>query len=232
MKSLFLTLALIASTTLYAQEFTQEIGAFKYLEVSRGVDVTLVQSESREVTVRVHGVDPDAVIIENIRDELRIKISSKGLWQDLNDGYWWVRVEVPFRQIYGMEASLGAKITAQDLIKVDDLDVELSTGAEIEIKVDVKELFVDVNMGSVLEMEGNTRFVDIRTSMGAEADLRDLEAMNVKARSSMGAVLSVTANEEFDGSASMGGVIRVYGNPEKFYESTSMGGDISGSRNN
>ena len=43
----------------------------------------------------------------------------------------------------------------------------------------------------------------------------------------MGAEIRVYAIKEFDGRANMGGYIRVSGDPVKFYESTSMGGEIS-----
>ena len=42
----------------------------------------------------------------------------------------------------------------------------------------------------------------------------------------------VKATEEFDGHATMGGYIKVYGNPDRFYENSGMGGEISGGRDN
>ena len=68
--------------------------------------------------------------------------------------------------------------------------------------------------------------------MGSEADLHLLTAKYVKAKSSMGSELLVKATEEFDGHATMGGYIKVYGTPDRFYENSGMGGDISGGRDN
>ena len=75
-------------------------------------------------------------------------------------------------------------------------------------------------------------FFDVTASMGSEADLEGLVAKYVKAKSTMGSEIRINATEEFDGRATMGGYIKVSGNPDRFYENTSMGGDISGERNN
>jgi hypothetical protein len=85
-------------------------------------------------------------------------------------------------------------------------------------------------MGGIAELDGKTEFLDVSASMGSEIDLHGLIAKYVKAKSTMGSEIRVQATEEFDGKASMGGYMRVFGNPTHFYENTSMGGDISSDR--
>ena len=217
MKILYTLVMLSLSSIVLAQETTKTIDNYTTLIVSRGVDVRLIKSPSNEVKITTKGIKPNEVVIENHGDELIIKVSTKSLWLEMQDNYWWARIELPYQTIDNIEVSTGAKITSLDLFKGDLLDLEVSMGGELELEVDLNELILDSNMGSVAE---------IAASMGAEIDLRDLQAEIVTAKSSLGAEVRVHANKEFSGRANMGGSIRVTGNPEKFYESTSMGGDI------
>ena len=87
-------------------------------------------------------------------------------------------------------------------------------------------------MGGVAELSGSAENLKVTASMCSEVDLHLLVAKYVKAKSSMGSELRVKATEEFDGHATMGGYIKVDGNPNRFYENSAMGGDISGGRDN
>ena len=99
-------------------------------------------------------------------------------------------------------------------------------GGEIELTVELNELVIDASMGALAEVAGRARQLDLSASMGAEIDFRDLEAEKARAKSSMGSEIRVHILQEFDGRANMGGTIRVSGNPDKFFKSTSMGGEI------
>ena len=226
-----LILALFASQTLYAQEFTRSLDDFAHLTLSRGVDATLVKSSSKELKVKIFGMDEDDVIIENDHNELEIRVATRGLLNEIDDKHWWVRVEIPYQELRTIEVTMGSQLFSNDVLKADDLSIDVGTGSELELKIEVTELMIDVTTGSEVEIDGKADFLDAKAAMGSELDLSDLEARSVRAKSNMGSMLSVHATEKFDGSASMGGAIKVTGDPEKFYESTNMGGDIFSNRN-
>lgn len=230
MKKLLL-LAIFASHSLYAQEFTRKLDEFAHLTLSRGIDATLVESNSNILKVKTFGLDEDDVIIDNDHNELEIRVATRGLLNEINDDHWWVRVEIPVREIKSIDITAGSQVVSQDVIKGGDLTIDVGTGSEVELKIEVTELLLDVTTGSEVEIEGKANFLDVKAAMGSEVNLEDLQARSVRAKSNMGSELRVHATEKFDGQASMGGVIRVIGNPEKFYESTSMGGDIYSNRN-
>src|SRR5210317_1838488 len=95
---LFYTLLLAGLTTFgYSQEVRRKVDSFSSLIVSRGVDVRLVKSTSDEIIIRTNGIEPEDVITENRGDELVIKIATKSLWQEMQDNYWWARIEVPYQ---------------------------------------------------------------------------------------------------------------------------------------
>ena len=226
MKTIFTLLLLGMASLLYGQEEVRTIDSYSSLIISRGVDVRLVKSNSNQIKITTNGIDPDYVVTESRGDELIIKIATKSLWQEMQDNYWWARIELPYRMIDNMEVSTGAKLSSDEVFVGDFLDVQTSMGGELELDVKLSELIIDSSMGAVADLTGSATEIELSASMGAVIDLGDLKGVAVKAKSSMGAEIKVHATEEFNGRANMGGYIRVSGDPDKFYESTSMGGEI------
>ena len=226
MKTIFTLLLMSMATLLYGQEEVRTINSYSSLIISRGVDVRLVKSNSNQLKITTNGIDTDDVITESRGDELIIKIATKSLWQEMQDNYWWVRIELPYRMIDNMEISTGAKISSDEVFVGDFLDIQTSMGGELELDVKLNELIIDSSMGAVADLTGSATAIDLSASMGAVIDLGDLKGAAVKAKSSMGAEIKVHASKAFNGRANMGGLIRVSGDPDKFYESTSMGGEI------
>jgi Putative auto-transporter adhesin, head GIN domain len=230
MRILFIVLATCVATFSYGQEFKKHIKTYNSLIVSRGIDARLVKSDSKDLIFTSRGISPNDVIVENRNNELRIKIATKALWQEMQDNHWWVRVDVPYQTLVAVESLTGAKVSSPDPVQSESLDLAASMGGEIELIIAVKELFIDASMGGLAEVEGTAETIDATASMGSELDLEELIAKFVKAKSTMGSDMRINATEEFDGRASMGGYIRVYGKPDRFYENTNMGGDISSER--
>lgn len=229
MKAIYTLIILGFTTLVFGQEEVRTIDSYSSLIVSRGVDVKLVKSNSNEVKIITNGIHPDEVITESRGDELVIKVATKSLWQEMQDNHWKARVELPYRTIDNMEISTGARISSDELFSGDLLDIQNSMGGELDMEVKLNHLIIDCSMGAVSELTGAAEKIELSASMGAEIDLGELEGGAVRAKSSMGADIKVYAKKEFDGRANMGGYIRVSGDPAKFYESTSMGGEI---RNN
>ncbi len=214
----------------YGQDFEKHIKSYNTLVVSRGVDARLVKSDSKDLKFTIHGISPNDVIVENKGDELRIKVATKAIWDEMQNNYWWVRVEVPYEGLVAAEALTGAKISAHKPILLASLDLTVSMGGQIELNLQVEELNLIANMGGIAEVEGSAESLDVAASMGSEVDLQNLVVKYVKAKSTMGSDMRINATKEFDGRASMGGYISVSGNPDRFYENASMGGDISANK--
>ncbi len=232
MRAILFVLAALVVSQSSAQDFKKHIKPYTSLVVARGVDARLVQSPAMDITLTTHGVDPSDVIVENRGDELRIKVATKALWQEMQDNHWWVRVEVPYQELKSVEALTGARVRNTAPVQVEVLDLAASMGGSLEMNVEVKDLLVATDMGAMAEIDGKAKSLRVTASMGSNIDLGSLEADYVKAKSSMGSNLEVRALVEFDGTATMGGIISVKGHPERFYENTGMGGEITGGKSN
>ena len=231
MRVLIIFILIAVSQTGIAQSFTEKVSSFERLSVTRGIEATLYSSDSRELEFQISGIDREDVIIEEVNGKLRLKVSSEGLWEQIEeDDGWWVKVKIPYQSLLSLEVNTGAEVYVKDPIKSEQLDIEVSMGGELDANVESGSLFVQNTMGGIVEVTGTVEEFDVSSNMGAVTDASDLQAEFVRGKANMGGELKVHAKESFSGKASMGGYIRVYGNPERFRDSPSMGGEISNAR--
>jgi len=226
MKKILLIIFIVSSFSSFSQTFTRHLDQFEELIVARGVQATLIKSNSDELSFEVHGLSKDDIIVDQDRGVLTIKVRTKSLWEAMQENDWWVRVTIPYQNLVAIDASTGAEITAKNTIETDDLLIDVSMGATVNLEIKANRLSVDSTMGGVVNLQGNTQNLNVDVSMGAIIKAAELESKYVKVKSSMGSVVSVYCTSEFDGSASMGAQINVKGNPKKWFENTSMGGEI------
>ena len=229
MRYALFALFIIVGSYGFAQTITKPLDYFDRLTVSRGIEATLFASNEKTLEIQYAGIDLEDIIIQNVNGSLKLKVSSEALWDQIEeDDGWWVRVKIPYRHLEYLEVSTGASVYAKDPLKEEQLDIETSMGGELDVSVEIGSLFLQNSMGGVVDISGTTDELDIVGNMGAVTDASDLEAKVVKAKANMGAELKVNCTEDFSGKASMGGYIRVFGDPGRFRDSSSMGGEISG----
>jgi len=226
MKRILSILLIIASLNSFGQTFTRHLEPFEELIVARGVQVTLLKSNSDELSFEIHGLSKDDIIVDQDRNVLTIKVRTKSLWEAMQENDWWVKVKVPYQNLVIIDASTGAQVKAESTIESEDLSIDISMGAVIDLDIKANRLSADASMGGVIKLKGSSPNINVDASMGAVIKAAQLEAKYVKVKSSMGSGVSVYCTDEFDGSASMGAHINVKGNPKKWFENTSMGGDI------
>ena len=114
MRTLLFLIATSLASMSYAQDFKKHFTNYNSLVVSRGIDARLVKSNSKDLKFTVHGISPEDVIVENRNNELRIKVATKAIWQEMQDNHWWVRVDVPYESLVAVEATTGAQISGQN----------------------------------------------------------------------------------------------------------------------
>lgn len=226
MKKLFLAAFVVASLQSFGQTFTRHLEPFQELKIARGIKATLEKSNSNELSFEVHGLSPDDIIVDQDGRVLSIKVRTKSLWESMQEREWWVKVKIPYQKLTSIDASTGAEIRAANVIESDELYLDTTMGAIIDLEVKTNRLSVDTSMGAVTDLAGVTENLSVDVSMGAVVKAYSLEAKYVKAEASMGSSVKLFCTEEFDGSASMGAEIEVKGNPKKWFENESMGGDI------
>ena len=207
-----LCISLSALASLSAQANTEEyfdVERFTRVAASQGVEVNITMGSLTQVVARAETEkDLERLEIEVDDGELRIR---RGSW---SSSIWnWkgaggsVSVDVVISELKGLSSSTGAKVTA--------------------VEVDCEELFLDASSGSKIVVSGDCAEVEVDGSSGAVIDARDFKVEVVTVDASSGANIDVSASVNFQGHASSGASVDVFGTPKFFESDTSSGAQIA-----
>lgn len=180
---------------------------FSVVRGSAGLNVYLTAGDENKIVV-----EADENLMEVIETEIidgKLKIGTN---QNISRSKAQ-KVHVTYVQLDGVEASSGADVIGNSVIKSEYLSLRSSSGADLEVDVIAKDLYADVSSGADLKVSGRATKLKAEASSGSDLKARDLEVKICEAKASSGADIVVNVSEEMVGKASSGGDIKYYGNP-------------------
>ena len=195
-------------------------GDFNAIEVSRGLDVYLTQGESSTVKVQAD---------ENLQDIIRTEIENGVLIIYAEDNISSAaskKVMVNFKTIERISTSSGSDLISTNLITAETLKIETSSGSDVELDVDVKNLICESSSGSDIKLSGTTNTFRAEASSGSDIKAAKLKAVKTRAEANSGADITVNTSEELTAYANSGGDIKYYGNPDKVEKNDGPSGSV------
>lgn len=195
-------------------------GDFNAIEVSRGLDVYLTQGESSTVKVQAD---------ENLQDIIRTEIENGVLIIYAEDNISSAaskKVMVNFKTIERISTSSGSDLISTNLITAETLKIETSSGSDVELDVDVKNLICESSSGSDIKLSGTTNTFRAEASSGSDIKAAKLKAVKTRAEANSGSDITVNTSEELTAYANSGGDIKYYGNPDKVEKNDGPSGSV------
>ncbi len=226
--SLVLLLALVVAAPAQASsekngKQTRRTASFNGISVSSGIDLYLTQGNAEIVVVEA---DPDIIddIITEVNDGiLHIYLKKKFNWVCNDDR----AVYVTFDNLTKLDISAGADVEAENSFKLEDLEISVSSGADLEIDdLTAESVWLDTSSGSDAELSGKVVNFNASSSSGADISCANLISENCTVSVSSGADANVHVTKELKASASSGGDICYKGNPDRKDINESSGGDV------
>lgn len=200
---------------------TRSIGPFKEIKASAGVNVFLFQGNEEKVVVEADENIQNCIITE-------VNGSTLSCYIDCNIRHSKkMNVYVNYKSLNSITASSGSDISGETIIKADNLDINVSSGAEIKVEVDAERVNCNTSSGSDAVIEGKTNYFEGDASSGSEIKALGLTSKSCNVRSSSAGEIDITVTEKIDANASSGGEIDYAGNPEIVDINESSGGDVS-----
>ncbi|MGQ7867753.1 head GIN domain-containing protein [Sunxiuqinia sp. sy24] len=202
---------------------TRMTASFHGISVSSGIDLYMSQGDSEAVTVEADVSIIDDVITEVEDGILRIYMKKK---------LSWIRNEartvfVTFDDLTRLDVSAGADVEAENAFHLDELEITVSAGADLEIgDLNAKTVWLDTSTGSDAELSGRVINFEASSSSGADISCAHLVAENCQVSVSSGSDATVHATKVLKANASSGGDIRYKGNPAHKDINESSGGDV------
>lgn len=199
--------ALAASAALAQDQRDVSVESFDRIDATGGYRLVVTMGDSDSVRLVGDESDFGKLDVDVRNGELRI---------DQDGGF--------FRRTHNIDVVV--EVTARSL---DVIDIGRGLDAEVN-GLQNDSINVDVSTGARLELAGSCDHMDADVSTGAVLAASDLDCRSVEISGSTGASARVAASEALVGRASTGADIRVRGNPTMRDTRSSLGGDVRVSR--
>jgi hypothetical protein len=197
-------------------------GNFKSIEVNNSIDLVIEQSDKMEIVVEAD---------DNLQKHITTKVENGTLVISFdknsfsNAGSKKVTVKMPV--IDELEATSSATITSKNTLKGENIRLNTSSAASIDINIESDIITCDSSSGSSITINGKALKMETTASSGSEINATKLLANEITADVSSGASINVHPIVSLLAEASSGGDISYDIQPKSIQKKTSSGGTIS-----
>lgn len=115
----------------------------------------------------------------------------------------------------GISASSGANLTTKQVLKGDNLSIDVSSGGHIRTEAIVRNISTDVSSGGQINITGSTESLDAEVSSGGVINANELKAKYAVANASSGGAIDLYVTDKLQARASSGGDIDYWGSPKE-----------------
>lgn len=194
--------------------------SFDAIEVSRGLDVYLTQSDNEDIEVEADENLQEIIITEVKNNVLKIYADENIRHSESK------KVFVNFKSVNRISSSSGSDVFSTNTITAENLELKTSSGSDMELNINTEKVTCDTSSGSGLKLSGETKKLYAEASSGSDIKAGNLTAISSQVKASSGADITVNTSKELIAKASSGGDIKYYGNPEKVQTSDGTSGSI------
>lgn len=184
-------------------------GEFSKVRGSSGLDVFLTKGNTASIRVEADENLHEIISTEITNGKLHVKTTTNS-----NIGRSKSKkVFVTYVSLDEVGASSGADVIVSGTLEAENLTLDASSGADLEVDVFAKNLYLDSSSGADLKVSGKASELSADASSGSDIKAKDLIVINCKAEVSSGADITVHVKERLEVDASSGGDVNYYGNP-------------------
>ncbi len=224
MKQLLVGLLLVIGWQgLYGQDekMTQELEKFTQVKAFDGLSVNLIKSDVNRAVIT--GANTKKVAIVNNKGVLKLRMEIDKIFS----GYR------TFIDLYYTEALVvvdvneDARISSEQVLKNDVLELKSQEGGEIDVEVAVEQLLIKSVTGGVITAIGVADVQDVNINTGGVYEGKELKSKFSTISVNAGSSAAIYATNYVKATVKAGGEVKVYGDPAKMDEKTVFGGKIT-----
>lgn len=197
-------------------------GDFKSIEVNNAIDLVIEQSDKTEIVVEAD---------DNLQKHITTKVENGTLVISFDKNSFSnagsKKVTVKMAVIDELEATSSATISSKNIVKGENIRLNTSSGASIDLSIESDTITCDTSSGSTITINGKALQMTTTASSGSEINADKLLANDISADVSSGASISVHPIVSLKAEASSGGNITYDIQPKSIQKNTSSGGSIS-----
>ncbi|MDR6405717.1 MULTISPECIES: DUF4252 domain-containing protein [Chryseobacterium] len=229
------------NTSSYLSGESRSVGEFSGIHVSTGVNVVFKQESPTNIKVIADADKLQYIMTKVENGVLKVYVDNKG---QKNLKFKNISVNVSSPRMDNIKTSSGSTFTTINSVRENNLtidassgsvvkgkfhianetNVEATSGSDIKIDLNSKNLIFKGSSGSDSSIEGQAGMAKFDISSGAICKGENFRANQVEAESTSGASISVNVVDKLKAKASSGGLIKYKGNPEITSDISKMSG--------
>ncbi|MEO1012823.1 MAG: head GIN domain-containing protein [Bacteroidota bacterium] len=202
------------------EKLTKDLKKFSQIKVFDGLSVNLIKSNTNKAVIT--GANTDKVAIVNNKGVLKLRMEIGKLFSGYRtfiDLYYTEKLVV-------IDVNEDARISSQETIKQDVLELKSQEGGELSVKAEVEQLLIKAITGGIIKASGKADLQDVTINTGGIYEgkglLTGFSTVNVNA----GSKAEIYARDYVKATVKAGGEVLVHGDPTKMEEKTVFGGKI------
>ncbi|MCK0161789.1 head GIN domain-containing protein [Allomuricauda sp. F6463D] len=220
MKKIYTLSLLLLPLIMFSQRIIDtEVGEFNEIKVFDLIEVNLIQSEENKIMIKGQNGDDIQWVNKNGVLKLRMQLDKKFQGED-------TLIEVYYTNLDVIDGNEGARITCNEMVQKNKIELRAQEGAVIHIGMDVDHADVRAVTGGVVRASGLAKSQAVVLNTGGVFEGRDLRTATTNIKISAGGEADVFASEVVDINVKAGGNVYVYGNPSTVHKKTFVGGNI------
>lgn len=222
MKHVVIVLSLFFAYSLCAQdnEITQNLGKFAEVKGFDGISINLIRSSENKAVIS--GENTDKVAIVNNDGILKIRMQITKFFS----GYKTFVDLYYTEDIMVIDVNEDARITSENTIVQDVLELKSQEGGEVNVSAEVEQLLIKSVSGGIVKASGAANLQDVQINTGGVYEGKLLKTRFSTVNVNAGSRAEIYASEYVKAAVKAGGEVLVYGNPPKLEEKTVFGGSI------
>ena len=218
---LILTGCLLSISLLAQESEIRNVGSFKGVKSGEAIDVYLKKGDKESVKVETTGVELSRVLTEISGGSLKIHMKD-GNYR----GKTTVKVYVTYVELDKLSASSASNMFSDGVIKAKDMEIRVSSAANIEINLDATNVIAHASSAGDITLQGKANSINAEASSAGEIDAYNLVAETAEGSASSAGSIKLNVLQALLAHASSGGSIRYHGNPTKTNTTSSSGGSV------
>ena len=222
MKNVFLLFALlIVIQAIGQEEVTQNLKEFTEVKGFDGLSINLIKSNVNKAIIT--GANTNKVAIANNDGVLKLRMQLGKIFSGYRtfvDLYYTEKLII-------IDVNEDARITSQEAIKQDILELKAQEGGELDVSVEVEQLLIKTVTGGVIKTTGTSDLQDVMINTGGVYEGKDLKTKFSTVNVNAGSRAEIYAIDYVKATVKAGGEVLVYGDPAKMEEKTVFGGKVT-----
>ena len=220
MNKIIIILFFITSVIFGQEKVTKNLGDFNTIKTYRGLTVELVKSNSPKI--EIEGEKAKEVIVKNVNGVLKISLEVLETFSAED-----VKISLYYSDdIDHISANEGSIVFSDEKIKQEKIDLKASEAGVIKLNIKTSYLDIKTLTGGKIELEGASTNQNVKANTGGIYEGDDLETEYTDVYSTTGGIVTINASKLVDANASLGGTIKIKGDPSDINKKESLGGYV------